>query len=83
MGVLSWAQVARSRTEVQEERRVKPFQERTLKLLIVAGFCELATCTEKLCRAVEVSVSPRAVLLRAAQQLPAAREQQGRPWELC
>lgn len=40
-------------------------------------------CIEKLHRAVEVSVSPRTVLFRATQQaLPAAREQQGKPWEL-
>lgn len=33
--MLNWVQVARSRTEVQEERRVKPFSERTVKLLIM------------------------------------------------
>lgn len=46
-------------------------------------FCELTMCTKKLRRAVEVSVSLRAVLSRASQQtLPPAREQQGSPWEL-
>lgn len=49
-----------------------------MKLLIVTGFCGLFMCMGKLCRAVEVSVSPRAT----QQTLPAAREQQGKPWEL-
>lgn len=79
--MLSWVQVARSRTEVQEEGRMKPLCERTVELL--TGFCELTMCIKKLRRAVETLVSPRAVLFRASQQtLPAAREQQGSPWEL-
>lgn len=55
-----------------------------MELLIVTGFCELTRCIKKLRRAVEASVSRKPVLFRASQQtLPAAREQQGSPWELC
>lgn len=42
-------------------RKVKPFQESSVKLLILTGSCELTTGIGELPRALEVSVSPRAV----------------------